>query len=62
MVSPDSLDLTDCPYMWPYCKQPLYHSAMPIIVNMTIHNAIAVSSVITEVNFLFFATVADRVK
>ena len=20
---PASLDLTDCPFMWPYCKQPL---------------------------------------
>lgn len=23
-ASPASLDLTDCPYMWPFCKQPLY--------------------------------------
>lgn len=23
-ANPARLDLTDCPYMWPYCKQPLY--------------------------------------
>jgi len=21
---PASMDLTDCPFMWPYCKQPLW--------------------------------------
>lgn len=23
-VIPSALDLTDCPYMWPHCRQPLY--------------------------------------
>ena len=23
-VIPASLDLTECPYMWPFCTQPLY--------------------------------------
>ena len=23
-VHPSRLDLTDCPYMWPFCLQPLY--------------------------------------
>lgn len=22
-VTPSSLDLTECPYMWPFCTQPL---------------------------------------
>lgn len=27
---PGSIDLTNCPYMWPHCKQPLYASALPV--------------------------------
>ena len=41
---PASLDLTDCPYMWPYCTQELYFSAQPIIVNVTLLNSISVAS------------------
>ena len=41
---PASLDLTDCPYMWPYCSQELYYSAQPIIVNVTLLNSISVAS------------------
>ena len=41
-VSPNKIDWTDCPYMWPYCSQPLYHTAMPQIVNMTIINGMNV--------------------
>ncbi|KAJ8303005.1 hypothetical protein KUTeg_019401 [Tegillarca granosa] len=27
------IDLTECPYMWPYCSQPIYYGAMPVVVN-----------------------------
>ena len=27
---PSVLDFTDCPYMWPFCMQPLYAHAMPV--------------------------------
>lgn len=37
-VHPEALDLADCPYMWPYCGQPLYAEAMPTLVNLTILN------------------------
>ncbi len=40
---PPTLDLTDCPYMWPYCTQPLYYSQMPVIVNLTVLNPISVT-------------------
>jgi membrane-bound transcription factor site-1 protease len=40
---PPALDLTLCPYMWPYCSQPLYHGAIPIAVNITILNGMGVS-------------------
>lgn len=42
-LSPAYLDLTECPYMWPYCTQPLYHGAMPAIVNVTILNGMGVT-------------------
>jgi len=42
--SPPELDLTACPYMWPYCTQPLYHSAMPVIANVTILNGRGVAA------------------
>lgn len=43
---PDKLDLPDCPYMWPYCTQPLYYTAMPVIVNLTVLNSISLTSYI----------------
>ncbi|XP_023211189.1 membrane-bound transcription factor site-1 protease-like [Centruroides sculpturatus] len=42
-LSPSYLDLTECPYMWPYCTQPLYYGALPTIVNVTILNGMGVS-------------------
>lgn len=42
-LSPSYLDLTECPYMWPYCTQPLYYGAMPIIINVTILNGMGVT-------------------
>ncbi|KAL6064719.1 Membrane-bound transcription factor site-1 protease [Balamuthia mandrillaris] len=47
-VVPSSLDLTDCPYMWPYCSQPIYYGGMPTIVNATILNGMGVVGEITE--------------
>ena len=41
-VVPASLDLTDCPYMWPYCLQPLYAGAQPVIFNATVLNGLGV--------------------
>ena len=37
------IDLGECQYMWPYCTQPLYHGAMPTIVNVTVLNGLGVS-------------------
>eukprot|EP01087_Luapelamoeba_hula_P020230 TRINITY_DN6871_c0_g1_i1.p1 TRINITY_DN6871_c0_g1~~TRINITY_DN6871_c0_g1_i1.p1 ORF type:complete len:1117 (+),score=136.46 TRINITY_DN6871_c0_g1_i1:101-3451(+) len=41
-VVPASLDLTDCPYMWPYCTQPIYYTGIPITFNATILNGMGV--------------------
>ncbi|XP_050499570.1 membrane-bound transcription factor site-1 protease isoform X1 [Diabrotica virgifera virgifera] len=42
-LSPSYIDLSECPYMWPYCTQPLYHTSVPVIVNVTILNGLGVS-------------------
>lgn len=45
---PDRIDTTDCPRMWPYCSQPLYYSALPLMVNLTIMNPAAVVGTIKK--------------
>ena len=40
---PAQLHLDDCPYMWPFCSQPLYAGAQPLIVNVTLLNGMAVT-------------------
>lgn len=40
---PAALDLTDCPYMWPYCAQSLYADAQPVIFNLTIMNGMSLT-------------------
>ena len=29
-LHPSYIDLTECPYMWPYCSQPIYYGGMYI--------------------------------
>lgn len=41
-IFPSVLDYTDCPYSWPFCRQPLYAGAMPVIFNATILNGMGV--------------------
>jgi len=47
-LMPSYLDLTECPYMWPYCTQPLYYSAIAVIVNVTIINGMSVTGNISS--------------
>lgn len=42
-LSPSYVDTTECQYFWPYCTQPLYHTSLPTIVNVTILNGMGVS-------------------
>ncbi|XP_044734219.1 membrane-bound transcription factor site-1 protease isoform X2 [Chrysoperla carnea] len=42
-LSPSYIDLSECPYMWPYCTQPIYYGGMATIVNVTILNGLGVS-------------------
>ncbi|OEL31558.1 Subtilisin-like protease SBT6.1 [Dichanthelium oligosanthes] len=41
-IFPTMLDFTDCTYFWPFCRQPMYAGAMPIIFNATILNGMGV--------------------
>lgn len=47
-LSPSYVDFTECPYMWPYCTQPIYFSGNPVIVNITIINSKSVNSTIID--------------
>ncbi|XP_051726643.1 LOW QUALITY PROTEIN: membrane-bound transcription factor site-1 protease [Ctenopharyngodon idella] len=47
-LSPSYIDLTECPYMWPYCSQPIYYGSMPTIVNVTILNGMGVTGRIVD--------------
>uniref|UniRef100_A0A8C4QCE9 Membrane-bound transcription factor site-1 protease n=1 Tax=Eptatretus burgeri TaxID=7764 RepID=A0A8C4QCE9_EPTBU len=47
-LSPNYIDLTECPYMWPYCSQPLYYGGLPTVVNVTILNGMGVTGVIVD--------------
>ena len=40
---PAELDFTDCPYMWPFCRQPLYANAMPLMFNATVLNGMGLT-------------------
>ncbi|KAF0703780.1 Aste57867_7538 [Aphanomyces stellatus] len=43
-IFPPALDLQDCPYMWPHCLQPLYHTMLPLTLNLTMFHPTAVTS------------------
>ncbi|DAZ93870.1 TPA: hypothetical protein N0F65_008136 [Lagenidium giganteum] len=43
---PSSINMTDCPYMWPLCSQSLYPTSQPLIVNLTVSNPSMVSSAV----------------
>ncbi|GAB4817967.1 hypothetical protein N2152v2_005013 [Parachlorella kessleri] len=50
-VVPSKLDLTDCPFMWPFCTQPLYAGAMPVMFNATILNGQHVTGKLDALSF-----------
>jgi len=45
---PATLDLTECPYAWPFCSQPLFHGALPVVLNVTLINGLDVLGEIVE--------------
>lgn len=47
-LSPSYLDLTECPYFWPYCSQSLYATALPVIFNITILNGMHVNGTVSK--------------
>lgn len=42
-VVPSELNFMDCPYMWPFCTQPLYAGAMPLMFNATVLNGMGLT-------------------
>ena len=41
-IVPARLNLTECPFAWPFCLQPVYAGAMPLMFNATILNGMGV--------------------
>ncbi|KAI6229696.1 Peptidase-S8 domain-containing protein [Aphelenchoides fujianensis] len=37
-LNPPYLDMDECPFMFPYCLQPLFSSSLPLILNLTVHS------------------------
>ncbi|KAL7676867.1 hypothetical protein ACOME3_003113 [Neoechinorhynchus agilis] len=37
-ISPGTIDMTNCPLMFPYCSQPLFLGSSPLMANLTIIN------------------------
>ena len=60
-VIPATLDLTDCPYMWPYCTQELYFSQQPTMLNLTLLNSMSVSGYVQATPKYTPATTTDDV-
>ena len=48
-IVPADIDLSECPYAWPYCSQPLYANAMPVMLNATVLNGMGVEGRITKI-------------
>ena len=40
---PATLHFGDCPFMWPFCRQPLYAGAMPLMFNATVLNGMGLT-------------------
>eukprot|EP00484_Ammonia_sp_Unknown_P013892 CAMPEP_0197072576 /NCGR_PEP_ID=MMETSP1384-20130603/210168_1 /TAXON_ID=29189 /ORGANISM="Ammonia sp." /LENGTH=1087 /DNA_ID=CAMNT_0042511397 /DNA_START=88 /DNA_END=3351 /DNA_ORIENTATION=+ len=56
---PDSIDFTQCPHAWPFCRQPLYYSSQPYVFNMTLLNPFSVvgeipKSPVFEINSIVY--------
>ena len=45
---PAYIDYNDCPYMWPYCAQPLFYTSLPAIHNITILNGLGVTGKLVD--------------
>lgn len=47
-VIPSDFDLTTCPYAWPHCKQGIYATMMPLMLNATIANGLGAHGELVE--------------
>uniref|UniRef100_A0A7E4VPF7 Peptidase_S8 domain-containing protein n=1 Tax=Panagrellus redivivus TaxID=6233 RepID=A0A7E4VPF7_PANRE len=47
-IFPSYIDYLECPYMWPWCSQPVYHTGLPVIFNLTLYNGFGTNGEIIE--------------
>lgn len=48
-VVPAKLDFTQCPFLWPFCRQPIYANAMPLMFNATVLNGMGLTGAVPSV-------------
>mmetsp|Transcript_52022 Transcript_52022/g.130630 ORF Transcript_52022/g.130630 Transcript_52022/m.130630 type:complete len:919 (-) Transcript_52022:666-3422(-) len=53
---PPALDLTQCPYMWPFCTQAIYAGRLPLQLNVTILNGMGVTGEIVDQPLYYHGT------
>jgi len=52
-IFPSSLNLADEEtYTYPYSLQPIYHTGMPTILNLTVHNSLTKNSKISKIDWI----------
>ena len=59
-IVPPKLDFTDCPYAWPFCRQPVYAGAMPLMFNATVLNGMGLTGVPVKPSHLLVLHSASR--
>ena len=42
-IVPAALDFRECPFLWPFCRQPIYAQAMPLMFNATVLNGMGLT-------------------
>ncbi|KAK9806804.1 hypothetical protein WJX72_003461 [[Myrmecia] bisecta] len=47
-IVPARLSFQDCPFMWPFCRQPLYANALPTMFNATVLNGMGLTGTFSE--------------
>lgn len=59
---PSKLNLSDEDvYAYPYSLQPLYHTAIPTVLNLTVHNSKELYSVVKKIEWVSSSTLKSFV-
>ena len=54
--------ITDCPYMWPWCRTAIYPTSRPLLINFTIMNSMGKTGRVTQIKWVEYLTDSDNIK